>query len=209
MSMANEDPVEGTKIRIREGAEVLELGYDGAMTEHTSSLWWGTAVAYRAMQAAARALSKESLWSRDNLYVVSAHPGPGVIDAIEYVTRARSRQRFMCVTDDSCQTKCNSTMKFEWWVSDGNRTAVVKLREDFVPWAFYDLADRLGRPDTTREDKKLFSIFKVELSARIWVAPLEESYSVHVLDSPLEVGAVPDEVKGAKYWDNTAARQNV
>ena len=77
------DPVDATVVRIRDKGEVKELDYDGAMTHHMNSLWWGTAVGYRAMQAAAKALSKDGLWSRDDLYVVGAHPGPGVRDVLE------------------------------------------------------------------------------------------------------------------------------
>ena len=61
-------PVDATVVRIKEGGVVKELDYNGAMTAHTGSLWWGTAVGYRAMQAAAQALSKDGLWSRDDLY---------------------------------------------------------------------------------------------------------------------------------------------
>ena len=77
---------EGVTIRIKDQGEVLELDYDGAICQHPGSLWWGTAVGFRAMQAAAQALSHDDLWSRDNLYIVSGHPGPGVKDTIEYVT---------------------------------------------------------------------------------------------------------------------------
>src|SRR5689334_4362917 len=104
-------PVEGTVVRIKDKGEVLELPYDGAMTEHKGSLWWGTAVGFRAMQAAAEALSQEDLWSRENLYVVGAHPGPGVKDAINYVTGTVERDRYKCVVNDNCDMKCNSQMK--------------------------------------------------------------------------------------------------
>jgi hypothetical protein len=66
---------EGVKIRIKDQGEVLELDYDGAVCQHPGSLWWGTAVGFRAMQAAAQALSQDDLWSRDNLYIVTGHPG--------------------------------------------------------------------------------------------------------------------------------------
>ena len=188
-----------------EAGKVLELPYDGAMTEHKSSLWWGTAVGFRAMQAAAEALSKDGLWSRDDLYVVGAHPGPGVKDAIDYVVRVVGKDRYNCVTDDNCDMKCNSAMKFEWWVSDGKKTASIKLRPDFVPKSFYELSDRLGTPEESKEDKRAFNIFKVNLSARIWNAPLAESFTVEVVDQPLKPGDLPESVKSPTYWSETKA----
>jgi hypothetical protein len=196
------DPVDATVVRIKDKGEIKELDYDGAMTHHMNSLWWGTAVGYRAMQAAAQALSKDGLWSRDDLYVVGAHPGPGVRDAIDYVTDTVGRDRYKVMLDDSCGMKCNSTMKFEWWVSDGKRTASVRLREDFVPRAFYELSDRLGTDAQTDDDSIMFEISKVNLSTRIWATPLEKNFIVEVVDTPLAPGELPKEMQRKDYWDD-------
>lgn len=200
-------PVEETTVRIKDRGAIVELDYNGAMTAHRGSLWWGTAVGYRAMQAAAEALSQDGLWSRDDLYVVGAHPGPGVRDAIDYVTRAVKHDRYKVVTEADCGMKCNSSMKFEWWVSDGQKTAFVKLRDDFVPLSFYELSDRLGTDAETKEDDRLFEIFKVTLSARIWAAPLERNFSVAVSDQPLAVGDLPAEALHADYWSDLKTKQ--
>ena len=176
---------EGVTIRIKDKGEVVELDYDGAVCQHPGSLWWGTAVGFRAMQVAAQALSQDDLWDREKLYIVSGHPGPGVKDTIDYVTGAASRDRYNVVVAEGCGMQCNSKMKYEWWVSDGERTANINLRPDFVPREFYELTDRLEGNETTKEDIKAFRIFKVNLSTRIWNFPLEESFKVEVIDEPV------------------------
>ena len=191
---------EGVTIRIKDKGEVLELDYDGAICQHPGSLWWGTAVGFRAMQVAAQALSKDELWSRDNLYVVTGHPGPGVKDTIDYVTGTASRDRYKTILAEGCEMKCNSKMKYDWWVSDGVKTVNINLRPDFVPREFYELSDRLETNETTKEDIKSFRIFKVNLSTRIWNAPLEENFSVEVLDRPLQPGEVPEAAKAKDYF---------
>jgi len=200
-------PVDATLVRIKDQGEVRELDYHGAMTKHMGSLWWGTAVGYRAMQVAAIALSKDGLWSRDDLYIVGAHPGPGVRDAIDYVTGAVGRDRYKVVLDANCGMKCNSSMKFEWWVSDGRRTAFVKLREDFVPRAFYELSDRLGTDAQTEEDMRMFEISKVTLSTQIWATPLDRNFSVEVIQSPLAPGELPADVQRSDYWDDVKTKK--
>ena len=201
------DAVDATVVRIKDGGVVKELDYNGAMTAHMGSLWWGTAVGYRAMQAAARALSKDELWSRDDLYVVGAHPGPGVRDAIDYVTGVVGRDRYKVMLDDKCGMKCNSAMKFEWWVSDGRRTAFVRLREDFVPRAFYELSDRLGTDAETEADTMMFEISKVNLSTRIWASPLERSFIVELRDRPLVPGELPADLQRDDYWDDLKTKR--
>ncbi len=183
-------PTEGLTVRIVENDQVLTLDYTGSMTNHKSSLWWGTAVGYRAMQMASTALSGENLWSRDHLVVVSGHPGPGVIDSLNYVTSCVDRKRCTVMQNPNCESRCNSEMKFEWWVSDPEKTAHVMLREDFVPDEFYKLIDHLMYDDTTEEDHRRFELFKVNLSARIWNAALQENFSVEYMP-PLKVGEIP------------------
>ncbi|MEI8018179.1 MAG: hypothetical protein WCH39_08240 [Schlesneria sp.] len=191
---------EGIIVRIKSNQEILELNYDGAVCQHPGSLWWGTAVGFRAMQVAALALSTDDLWDRENLYIVSGHPGPGVLDAIDYVTDVSRRNRYQSIVADGCGMKCNSKMKFEWWVSDGQKTANINLRSDFVPREFYELSDRLGTDTTTKEDIRAFAIFKVNLSTRIWNAALEESFIVEIADNPLEPGELPAEVRSTDYF---------
>jgi hypothetical protein len=130
-----------------------------------------------------------------------------VRDAIDYVTGVVGRDRYHVVLESDCGMKCNSSMKFEWWVSDGRSTAFVKLREDFVPLAFYELSDRLGTAAETKQDKRLFEIFKVTLSTRIWAAPLGRNFSVEVIDRPLAPGELPAEVLRDDYWSDLKTRQ--
>ncbi|RUL77649.1 hypothetical protein [Dyella choica] len=183
-------PAEGLLTRIVDQDEVLTLDYQEATRRHQRSLWWGTAVGYRAMQVAAVALSAESLWRRDNLVVVSAHPGPGVLDSLNYVTLCADRGTLTVLQNDHCVNRCNSEMKFEWWVSDGDRTAHIRLDEDFVPREFYELIDRRVYSETRADDDKLFELYKVNLSSRIWVAPLEQSFTFELLP-PMARGERP------------------
>lgn len=183
-------PAEGLLIHVVDHGKVLTLDYQEATAKHQRSLWWGTAVGYRAMQVAAMALSKKQLWSRDNLIVVSGHPGPGVLDSLNYVTCCADTGRLTVMQNANCTNRCNSEMKFEWWVSDGQQTAHVMLREDFVPDEFYQLIDRRVYSETREDDDKLFELYKVNLSSRIWVDPLFDNFSVEML-APLAKGELP------------------
>ncbi len=118
-----------------------------------------------------------------------------------------AKDRYKVVLDDNCGMKCNSAMKFEWWVSDGRRTACVRLRPDFVPRAFYELSDRLGTDDETEEDTRMFEISKVNLSTRIWSSPLEKNFAVEVVDKPLAPGELPADLQRTDYWDDLETRQ--
>ena len=194
-------PTDGVNINIADGDKVISLDYQGSMTNHTSSLWWGTAVGYRAMQMAAKAMSGTHLWHRDNLVLVSGHPGPGVLDSLNYVTGCADRKAVTVMQNANCENRCNSEMKFEWWISDGEKTAHVALREDFVPTDFYELIDRRVYSENTIEDDRIFELFKVDLSTRIWVAALEDNFSVDFI-APLAVVEIPTNHE----WNLVASR---
>lgn len=183
-------PTEGVLVRIRDNDQILTLDYQESTAKHRQSLWWGTAVGWRAMQMAAKALSKEELWSREGLVVVSGHPGPGVLDSINFVTDVGDRKALTVMQNPNCVSRCNSEMKFEWWVSDGKQTAHVALREDFVDQGFYELIDRRVYDEKREDDDELFELYKVNMSARIWVAALEDSFSVDYQE-PLNKGEIP------------------
>ena len=117
-------PAEGLIIRIVDHGKVLTLDFQEAAEIHQRALWWGAAVGYRAMQVAALALSRESLWCRDHISVVSAHPGEGVLDSLNYVTGCADRGTLTVMEDANCASRCNSKMKFEWWVSTPEECAM-------------------------------------------------------------------------------------
>ncbi len=197
-------PTEGVNIHIAEGDRVVVLDYQGSMTSHMGSLWWGTAVGYRAMQMAAKSLSGDYLWSRDKLRMVSGHPGPGVLDSLNYVTKCVERNACLVLENENCRDRCNSEMTFEWWVSDEERTAHVELRGDFVPRDFYELIDRRVYNENTPDDDRLFELFKVNLSTRLWVAALEDSFLVDFQD-PLEPGQRPER----HHWNRVPEESQV
>lgn len=83
-------------------------------------------------------------------------------------------------------------MKFDWWISDGERTIAVRLRPDFVGQDFDALPDRL-RPNQTAENLKEFEVSKVTLSTRIWNAPLEENFRIEIWPKVLKLGELPED----------------
>ncbi|MBA2491644.1 MAG: hypothetical protein ACR2KU_09075 [Gammaproteobacteria bacterium] len=171
----------GKRLAIADRSKVRHLTYAGLLDFHQGDSWWGLSVGFRALQVAGKVLSREKLWDREHLRITSAHPGPGVRDAIEYVTRCVSRGRFRlaCSRDE---IRCSRNMRFEWRVSDERETVRVRLRRGFVPDAFFDLLDRVNTPRESPEDRQRFDDFKRELSDRLWHVRLEDPFKVDSLD---------------------------
>jgi len=169
-------PFRRTTVQIAEKGAVLSLDYSGARRSHKGDAWWGLAVGFRAMQVAGDMLSQSELWERDKLSVVCGHPGPGVRDAVNYVTRCVERNRFSLYEELAGKTKCSRDMKYEWWLGNEKSAIAIRLRPDFVPPQFYDLLDRQGSARERPEDRSHFEALKADLEARIWQEPLDASF---------------------------------
>ncbi len=171
--------INGQTIKIADHGEIQLLSYAELLDYHNGDSIWGLSVAFRALQLAASLFSRESLWDRKDLFVVSGHPGPGVCDAIEYVTHCISHNRFRLAEEITHEVKCTSTMKYEWKISYDIHSHVITLRDDFVPNEFYELLDRLNTEQERLEDKKHFDEFKTTLADKIWLEPITSSYLVN------------------------------
>lgn len=130
--------VNGT-ITILDHCWPLRLEYPALLAYHGGGALAGAAIGFRAMAAAGAALSAEYPWDRRDLSVVSWHNGPGVRDAIEFVTRAITRGRFERRESGAMQN-CGAADAFRFEVADGRHVARVALREHAVTPAFFGLA---------------------------------------------------------------------
>ncbi len=126
-----------TQIQIADHSRLLQLDYLQLLVYHGGGALAGAALGFRAMQAAAAALSKETPWDRKELSVSSAHRGPGVMDALEFVTRCVTRGSFNTHSDDSLGNPCGSNAAFRFRVIDGRHRLDLALREGSIPAEFF------------------------------------------------------------------------
>lgn len=158
-------------IRIADHGVERCLSYGDALANHRGNAYWGCAVAFRALQRAADLLSTDRSWERENLHITSAHPGPGVRDTIEYVTRCISNDRFS-LSGPVTEAKCTRALEYQWQVSNGDKQVRLRLRDDFVPAEFFDILDRFEAQVETADDVQRLDEIKRILVEKIWRQPL-------------------------------------
>jgi hypothetical protein len=123
--------------------------------------------------------SGDRVWDRIDLTIVSSHPGPGVTDAIEFVTRCVSRGRYDVADPTGA---CGRRMRFEWQIVSSARTIVVRLRDGFVPPCFFELAERKRTGVASASEQQALEDLKLDLSARLWDEPLEAVFELRWLE---------------------------
>ena len=166
------------------------IHYEELAEFHQGDSWFGCVLGFRLLQLAARELADESGWTVDGVYIVSGHPGPGVRDAIELITGCVTAERFRLLPDIT-DNGCNRNMRYEWWISEGDRTLAIRLKSNIVPDVFFALLDRIGTDFEKADDRKELDRLKVRLSNRLWALSLDEAFQFSLTPSPLKPGELP------------------
>jgi hypothetical protein len=167
---------ESRNITIADKGKPLHLEYQGLLAYHGGGAVLGATIGFRVLQGVAKILSANELWDREKLQVVSEHPGPGVRDAMEYVTRCVIRNRYKVISD---QTTCNSKVKFQWRVDDGRQTVRAKLREGILPAHFFQLLDRIGNDKGGPGDREELEGLKQTLSLMVMEKSLDTLFELN------------------------------
>lgn len=192
INSAKQATSEDSTVAITIDGKLITFDYDDLKSFHKGDSWFGCTVGYRAMQLASRELSQPTPWSRDDLSIISGHPGPGVKDAIELVTATVSSGNFQLhesIDNKDGNSGCNSNMRFEWWVTENDKTIHIKLRGGIVPESFLQLLDRLNAdayPESNEKnsDLKQFERMKQTLSTLLWNQSLDASFDANHVTTP-------------------------
>lgn len=169
-------------VRICDGGKPVEVTWAEALAFHHGNSPFGLAIAFRMLQAAGEALSQHQLWNRDELFVVSGHPGAGVRDAVECVTGCVSRGRYRVDGADDARD-CGPAMRFDWEIGDGREVVALRLRDDFVPVELFALLERRNTPRQIDGDPARLAVLKQELAGRVWEESLALLFELAWIES--------------------------
>lgn len=176
---AQSDPsVMGRSIVIHDHGRPLRLEYSALLAYHGGGALAGAAIGFRAMAAAGATLSVEQPWDRSTLRVVSWHNGPGVRDAIEFVTRAITRDRFELRKSASAQG-CGAAAAFRFELADGRHVVGLSLREHAVTPTFFDLAATASR--SPQQEAELTRL-KAVVADAVMALPTDRLFEITVRD---------------------------
>lgn len=132
-------------IEVVDFGEPLQFTFDDLRRYSGPRSVGGLAHVFKAIQRALPQLSPHEPPQRREIHVRTAHPGPGVRDGVEMVTRAVTEGRFH---HDRTMARTDAGDRMAWWVFEftyRDATVVLHAREEFVPAELMRLA-RLGPP---------------------------------------------------------------
>ncbi len=127
-------------IRIMGEEAPIDLLYDQAAAYHGQAALAMLAIMFQGLRGALTMLAPGQDLKRNELSVVCGHPGPGVRDAFEFVTRAATRGVYdVDRTLPLARLNPMANISYSFRLMHGNRTVVAALRPGVLPARFFEL----------------------------------------------------------------------
>lgn len=141
-------------IQIYDHGYLLDIEFEDIRKLHGIRAYMAIGVGYRVVEAALKELGNGNILSREDLQVISGHGGPGFRDAIEFVTRAKTRGQYTVdPTYPVAQYDPHRPTGYVYiFTNKKQETVQVSLNEDFLPPIFYDYLLKGREESFTREE---------------------------------------------------------
>ncbi len=167
-------------LRIQDGPDLIDISFADVEKYHGQGSVAGAALAFMAMHAAFSSLYPDRTPTREDIYIATGHPGPGVRDAFEFVTRAVSRNAYSVETE-RLQARWNpySTVSFTFTIGDTQgRRVDVSLKPDILPMRFFELLDLKRRDIADDHQKEELRRLKRTLADQLLNAPCSSLFEL-------------------------------
>lgn len=137
--------------------EAIDIRFDAVAAYHGQAALAMLAVTFQALKLALDTLSPSAPPRRQDISIVSGHPGPGVRDAFEFVTRAVTRNAY--TVDRSLpegRLVPGADISYSFRVTLNGKTAQVAVRPGAIPERFFTL--NFAKARTPQDDAELSAL---------------------------------------------------
>lgn len=145
----------------------VEVTYQAMKDYHGKDFHGGVALAYKALELALQRLAPDGKPPhRDDLRVVIGFNPPGVVDALEYATRAFTRNR--AIIDPKVQLGPESIFgSYYFEIQHKGASVRMTLKDGLLPGDFTDLARKALAKTATDAERNKWTEYKLALGDTI------------------------------------------
>jgi hypothetical protein len=153
------------------------ISYEQMLTFHGQAHAGGVAVAYRVVEAALSRLAPGEVPERDRIRIVSGVDGPGIIDGLEFLTRAFTRNRGFV---DRRVTKGALVLgeRFSFEVHYKGKAVSVAVKDGVFTPDFLALAAKHAGKTASDAEKAQFVTARAALAAKVMAANVTDLFDI-------------------------------
>lgn len=153
-------------LKVRDSAGEIAVTYEEMCKYHGKDFLGGVALAFKVLQMAFNRLSGDEPPDRNKIRVVLGFSPPGVLDALEYATRAITQRRIIVDPSIGIGPKSVSgTYYFE--VHYEKKKIAMWLKEGLLPDDFFGLAQKGLAGVASPDELGRWHEYKIQLGATI------------------------------------------
>jgi hypothetical protein len=161
------------RLIIRDAIGEITITYEEMCKYHGKDFLGGVALAFKVLELAFRKLMDGTPPERSMIRLILGFSPPGVMDAMEYATRAISQHRIIIDPNIGIGPKSTSG-SYYFEVHYGLKKITMWLKEGLLPKDFFDLATKGLSGVATADELKRWHDYKVQLGATIIAKDPEE-----------------------------------
>jgi hypothetical protein len=165
--MLNRDRTASPTITVMGEEDPIEITFEAVAAYHGQGALAMLAVTFRALQFALETLSPDRPAKRSDITIMSGHPGPGVRDSFEFVTRAVTRGVYTVNRSlPDARLMPTADLSYSFRVMLGGKTAEIAVLPDALPARFFALTFNPKRtPEEDAEARRLRKSIAVDVLA--------------------------------------------
>jgi hypothetical protein len=173
-------------IQIKDQENLLSIPYENLVNYHGREFIGGVALAFQLLKFAFDRLTPERAPQRDELAFKIAVNGPGIIDGIEMVTRARSRGKLVVDAALAEGTGAPDAAdglggSYYFEIEAAEKRLCCSLKPAVLPDEFIVLARKTHDGSISPIEQRRLQTLKEEIAAQLLSLRPEELFSVHGL----------------------------
>ncbi|MBP2634575.1 MAG: hypothetical protein H6Q72_482 [Firmicutes bacterium] len=155
-------------ICVKDHNNLLHISYDDIIKYHGRTFIAGAAMAYKLLELLSSILT-DGILERDKFHIILGVNGPGIIDGIEMVTRAKSRGALTINQEivrgkDAPLAADGAGGKYYFVVTYADKRLTVWLQHGLIRQEFLDLATKTHDGTITSIENKRLQQLKEELA---------------------------------------------
>lgn len=153
------------------------ISYEQMLTFHGQAHAGGVAIAYRVIETALARLAPNEVPERDRIRLISGVDGPGIIDGLEFLTRAFTRNRgFVDRRMEKGALVLGERFYFE--VHYKGRAVSVAVKDGVFAADFLALAELHAGRIATAQDKERFVAARAALADKVMAANAADLFDI-------------------------------
>ena len=160
-------------IKIKDDAGELTISYADMLKYHGRDFYGGVALALKTLQLAFRLLFGKEVPHRNTLRLVVGFDPPGVIDGLEFVTRAVTRRRLILEPDPPVGAE-SVFGRYYFEVHHLRRCVRLWLNPGLLPAGFTDLARKALAGTAEPDELARWKVHKQDIGRDLMNTPPEQ-----------------------------------